>query len=125
MATPARLTVKKVKPILSLNREDARRRVIALYKSYYRHIPQMLLEYDVPKTQKECQQRLREEFDRHRNVTDIRVIDLLVAKGQMKLQEISHFWITKGGLMDNFKDTIEPKPKDFMGKFLSGQDSTI
>ncbi|XP_076654352.1 NADH dehydrogenase (ubiquinone) B14 subunit [Halictus rubicundus] len=125
MATPARLTVKKVKPILSLNREDARRRVIALYKSYYRHIPQMLLEYDIPKTQKECQQRLREEFNRHRTVTDLRVIDLLVAKGQMKLQEISHLWITKGGLMDNFKETIEPKPKDFMSKFLSGQDSTI
>ena len=31
--------VKQVKPILSLNKEEARRRVISLYRAWYRQVP--------------------------------------------------------------------------------------
>ena len=34
-----RRTVAQVKPILSLSREDARRRAINLYRDWYRQIP--------------------------------------------------------------------------------------
>lgn len=39
MATPAKEAVKHVKPILSLTPIEARRRVISLYKTWYRQIP--------------------------------------------------------------------------------------
>ncbi|KZC09670.1 PREDICTED: NADH dehydrogenase [ubiquinone] 1 alpha subcomplex subunit 6 [Dufourea novaeangliae] len=125
MATPTRVAWKKVKPILSLNQKDAHRRVLLLYKAWYRQIPQTVLDYDIPKTENDCRAKLKEEFKRHANITDVRVIDLLVIKGQMKLQEVTNMWIPKGGLMNYWQETWEPKPKDFLSKFLSGQDSNI
>lgn len=39
MATRITLNLKQVKPILSLNPIDAHKRVITLYKAWYRQIP--------------------------------------------------------------------------------------
>ncbi|XP_076182877.1 NADH dehydrogenase (ubiquinone) B14 subunit [Ptiloglossa arizonensis] len=125
MATSVKATLKSVKPILSLNPQDARRRVLMLYKSWYRQIPFIVWGYDIPKSEAECRKKLREEFRRHDKVTDIRVIDLLVVKGQMDLQEAAMMWKPKGTMMNYWKETWEPKPTDFMSKFLAGQDTTI
>lgn len=38
------------------------------------------MDYDIPKSIEQCREKLREEFDKHRHVTDIRVIDMLVVK---------------------------------------------
>jgi len=38
------------------------------------------MDYDIPKSVEQCREKLREEFDKHRHVTDIRVIDMLVVK---------------------------------------------
>ena len=122
MATPVKTAIKRVKPILSLNPADARRRVITLYKAWYRQIPFLRQGYDINKTELQCRKKLREEFMRHANVTDIRVIDLLTVKGQMELQETAMLWKTTGGLMNYWKETCEPKPKDFMSKFLAGRE---
>lgn len=44
------------------------------------------------------------------------------AQGQMELKETVHIWKQKHHLMSHyFKESVEPKPKDFMSKFLSGQ----
>lgn len=39
-----------------------------------------VMDYDIPKTVEQCRAKLREEFERHRNVTDVRVVDMLVIK---------------------------------------------
>lgn len=39
-----------------------------------------VMDYDLPKSKEECRAKLREEFMKHRNVQDIRVIDMLVIK---------------------------------------------
>lgn len=39
MAQQALRTVKEVKPILSLNKDEARKRVLNLYKAWYRQLP--------------------------------------------------------------------------------------
>lgn len=39
MAAPVRATVRQVRPILSLNKDEARRKVINLYKAWYRQVP--------------------------------------------------------------------------------------
>lgn len=38
------------------------------------------MDYDIPKSVEQCREKLREEFLKHKNVTDIRVIDMLVIK---------------------------------------------
>ncbi|XP_031850310.2 NADH dehydrogenase (ubiquinone) B14 subunit [Nomia melanderi] len=122
MATSLRPVVKKVKPILSLNQQDARRRALGLYKLFLRQIPQTLLEYDIPKTNEDCKKKIREEFMKHANITDLRVQDILISKGKMTFEEIFNVWMPQGRLMDYWRETVEPKPTDFMSKFLSGQD---
>ncbi|XP_059484123.1 NADH dehydrogenase [ubiquinone] 1 alpha subcomplex subunit 6 [Neocloeon triangulifer] len=115
-----RATLRKVRPILSADRGEARKRVLNLYKAWYRQMPYVVMDYDIPKSVEQCREKLREEFDKNRHVTDIRVIDLLVVKGQMELKETVEIWKQKGHVMNYFKDTQEPKPTDFLSKFLSG-----
>ncbi|XP_063972824.1 NADH dehydrogenase [ubiquinone] 1 alpha subcomplex subunit 6 [Diachasmimorpha longicaudata] len=122
MATPVKAAVRQVRPLLSVNKNEARRRVLNLYRAWYRQMPFINMEYDLPKTEKDLKQKLREEFVKHKDVKDLRVIDLLVVKGQMELQEAAQKWKTSGTFMYFYKDTVEKKPTDFMSKFLAGHD---
>lgn len=79
------------------------------------------MDYDIPKSVEQCREKLREEFLKHKNVTDIRVIDMLVIKGQMELKESVEIWKQKAHIMRYWKESQEPKPTDFLSKFLSGQ----
>ncbi|XP_043577863.1 NADH dehydrogenase [ubiquinone] 1 alpha subcomplex subunit 6 [Bombus pyrosoma] len=122
MAARVTLGLKEVKPILSLSPTDAHRRVITLYKAWYRQIPFILSNYDVPVTKEDCIEKLREQFKRHANLKDTRVIDMLLIKGQMDLQETCSQWKPAATFMNYWKVTEEPKPKDFISKFISGHD---
>ncbi|XP_043500947.1 NADH dehydrogenase [ubiquinone] 1 alpha subcomplex subunit 6 [Polistes fuscatus] len=123
MASPTVIrATRSVRPLLSTNHVEARRRVLALYKAWCRQVPIMLHEYDIPYTQKQCLEKVRSEFLRNKYVTDVRVIDLLIIKGQMELQEIVTRWKPIGNLLNHFKDTFNPKPKDFLGKFYAGHE---
>ncbi|CAF4903549.1 unnamed protein product [Pieris macdunnoughi] len=113
---------KAVKPLLSANYCEAHTRVVGLYKAYYRYLPYLVRQFDIPKSQEDCRWKLREKFYRHACVTDLRVIDMLVIKGYMNLKEMTENWQQKGHVMHNWAPTAERKPCDFVGKFLSGID---
>jgi hypothetical protein len=46
------------------------------------------MDYDIPKSVEQCRAKLREEFEKHRHVTDIRVIDMLVIKVCVKVSYV-------------------------------------
>ncbi|XP_012260726.2 NADH dehydrogenase [ubiquinone] 1 alpha subcomplex subunit 6 [Athalia rosae] len=117
-----RAATRQVRPILSISQQEARSRVLSLYKAWYRQAPFIVQHYDIPKNEAQIRAKIREEFLKNANVKDIRVIDLLVIKAQMELKEVCEVWHQKGTLMNHFKDTQEKKPTDFLSKFLSGQD---
>ncbi|CAH8560149.1 unnamed protein product [Heterobilharzia americana] len=115
---------KVVKPILSRNHAEARRRAINLYRAWYRQLPYIPKEYIdscVCVTVPIMQARLREEFNKNKNITDLRIIDLLVHKWQNELIEVAHIWKSDTHIMDYFRDSVPEKPKDFLDKFLSGK----
>jgi len=124
MSSPMKLTssIRQVKPLLSANKEDARRRMIDLYKAWYRYIPVMQRSMDLPITEEQYKAKLREKFLENKHVRDPRVIDLLVVKGQIELKECMEMWCQKSHLARHFKETVKPRPKTFLGKFLDGHD---
>ncbi|KAJ0176623.1 hypothetical protein K1T71_007802 [Dendrolimus kikuchii] len=113
---------KTVKPVLSTTPGEAKRRVLNLYKAWYRQVPYLVKDFDIPKSEEQCRAKIKELFLKNKDVTDIRVIDLLVIKGQIELKESVNMWKQKGHIMSYFKPTEEPKPKDFLSKFFSSNE---
>jgi len=79
-------------------------------------------EFHIPVTVEEGREKVRELFLKNKHVTDIRAIDMLVIKGQMELVETANIWKQRNHVMMFFKDTVNPKPTDFMSKFYEGQE---
>ncbi|KAK7112724.1 NADH dehydrogenase [ubiquinone] 1 alpha subcomplex subunit 6-like [Littorina saxatilis] len=113
---------KQVKPILSTNHHEAKRRVLNLYKAWYRQIPYVVKDFDVPISVKMGREKVREMFNKNKHITDIRTIDLLVIKGQMELVETAQIWKQRPHIMKYFEDTVNERPADFLGKFYDGHD---
>ncbi|KAF7244974.1 hypothetical protein EG68_09526 [Paragonimus skrjabini miyazakii] len=119
-------SMKAVRPILSRNHTEARRRVINLYRAWYRQLPFIVKEYAFTQSNVTIpilHAKLREEFYKNKDVTDLRIIDLLIHRGQNELIEVAHLWKSDTQLMDYFRDNVPSKPKDFLSKFLSGHEN--
>lgn len=112
-----------VKPILSLNHTEAKRRVLNLYRAWFRQIPYVLHKMNLPITEKVAKAKLRDMFYRNASVKDIRVIDMLVIKGQMELKETALNYKQECHVMAYFKETELPKPRDFVSRFLANKDT--
>jgi len=123
MAARAAVT-RQVKPLLSGDALDAKVRVLSLYKAWYRHIPFMVKDFHFPRDVDQCRDVLRKEFRSKAAVKDIRVIDMLVVKGQQDLKEVVEHWKQNNHIMDKWfrNDVVAEKPKDFISKFLNGHE---
>eukprot|EP00038_Savillea_parva_P007459 m.170278 g.170278 ORF g.170278 m.170278 type:complete len:116 (-) comp13220_c0_seq1:50-397(-) len=108
--------------VLGSTPATARQRSIGLYRAWYRAIPQICETFTLPVSVTTCRHRLRELFDHNRDVKDVRVIDMLVVKGQMELDETLKVFKQTTHVMRFFDDPSGPKEqKDFLTNFLDNK----
>lgn len=79
---------------------------------------------DFPKA--DITKRLREEWERNRGMKDHEMVDVLVFKGWMELDEAKNLWKQRPHVMAFLAPTQQSAPKakqsDFLKRFFTGQE---
>lgn len=109
-----------IKTGLSLDKKDVRKRALNLYKAWYRQIPIILYDYNMPIAPEVGRSKLREIFVTNSKIEDPRVVDQLIIQGQMELNESVNKQKEDCHLYKYFRSQ-QRKPKDFLTKFIDGR----
>ncbi|XP_065182631.1 NADH dehydrogenase [ubiquinone] 1 alpha subcomplex subunit 6-like [Sycon ciliatum] len=108
---------KGVKPLLSSNQDEARLRVLSLYKAWMRQASAACKKQDLGISEETAKAKIRAEFAKNQAVQDLRVVDSLIKKGTLLLEETSLGWQVPSHVMRNFEPTARQRKTDFMSKF--------
>jgi NADH dehydrogenase (ubiquinone) 1 alpha subcomplex subunit 6 len=88
--------------LASASSSEARVKVVALFRAAMREADNIIRNYQLDQTRSELRNKIKEEFAKHANVTDTRVIDRLVFKGATELEEAKLLWKTKSHVVRFF-----------------------
>ncbi|ETS79945.1 NADH-ubiquinone oxidoreductase subunit A [Pestalotiopsis fici W106-1] len=109
----------------SANWADAKRRVLSAYREWIRAAPEIQTMYSVPFPVSVIRTRMRQEFERHRYVNKLPVVDVLIMQNNAEYQETMNFWKQTTHVMSYFPEENfrghERLPKNFMHGFLEGR----
>ncbi|KAI1106256.1 complex 1 protein [Jackrogersella minutella] len=107
---------------VSTNWNDAKRRVLAAYREWIRAAPEIQTMYSVPFSVAVIRTRMRQEFERHRFVNKLPVVDMLLMQNNAEYQEMMNYWKQTAHVMSYFESEnfrgADRLPSSFMKGFL-------
>lgn len=124
MAQPAIARLANFATPMSKTLAEASRNVWQLYRTAIKAAPDIVENYQLERTPSQVRQRIKEEFRKHKDVKDPHVIDMLVWKGKMELEEALQLWKTKSHVVRFFMPQ-KPQYDEFMKKFFEGDASEV
>lgn len=104
---------------------EAKRRVLSAYREWIRAAPGIQSMYSVPFPVSVMRTRIRQEFERHRFINKLPVVDVLLFQSSADYQETMNYWRQTSHIMAYFTDETFKKgpklPASFMEGFLEGR----
>ncbi|PPQ95817.1 hypothetical protein CVT26_015926 [Gymnopilus dilepis] len=102
--------------------QESKRRVIRLYREWYRSAPEICALYALPVSPDYVRHAIRQRFEQNRFVSDQRVIDTLLLKGNQEYQETMNCWKQYDHVMGILLEPVKKPRKTFLQKFYEGKD---
>ncbi|EON65944.1 NADH dehydrogenase (ubiquinone) 1 alpha subcomplex 6 [Coniosporium apollinis CBS 100218] len=105
----------------SANWNDAKRRVLSSYRDWLRAAPEIQSMYSLNIPVSRIRTKTRQEFERHRYVAQLPVIDVLLFQSHVEYQETLNYWKQLTHILKYFRAEEDPKarlPQNFINGFL-------
>jgi len=108
----------------SLNWNDAKTRVLSSYRDWLRASPEIQTMYSLNMPISAIRTKIRQEFERHRYVNQLKTTDVLLFNSHQEFQETLNYWKQLTHVLKYFRadQTMENAlPKTFMQGFIEGR----
>ncbi|RYN56044.1 hypothetical protein AA0118_g8546 [Alternaria tenuissima] len=108
----------------SVNWTDAKKRVIHSYRDWLRSAPEIQTMYSLNMPVSTLRTKMRQEFERHRYVNQLKTVDVLLFNSHQEFQETLNFWKQLSHVLKYFRAEEDPKvrlPNNFINGFLEGR----
>ncbi|KAI4679149.1 uncharacterized protein J4E88_006442 [Alternaria novae-zelandiae] len=105
----------------SVNWTDAKKRVIHSYRDWLRSAPEIQTMYSLNMPVSTLRTKMRQEFERHRYVNQLKTVDVLLFNSHQEFQETLNFWKQLSHVLKYFRAEEDPKarlPSNFINGFL-------
>ncbi|KAE9982649.1 hypothetical protein BLS_005572 [Venturia inaequalis] len=105
----------------SANWADAKSRVLRSYRDWLRAAPEIQNMYSLNLPVSTLRTKMRQEFERHRYVNQIKTTDVLLFNSHQEFQETLNYWKQLTHVLKYFRAEEDPKaklPNNFIGGFL-------
>ncbi|KAI3415785.1 hypothetical protein GPALN_005369 [Globodera pallida] len=111
-------------PIVSQNSNEARKNVLVVYKKLQRSVKRYWWDFalwDIPIPV--FREVLKNQFTKNAHITDARIVDRKVDECKQHMVAMKFYYYNEYHVRNMlFAENIEPKPKDFLSKFLHGKE---
>ncbi|QIW98602.1 hypothetical protein AMS68_004120 [Peltaster fructicola] len=108
----------------SANWQDARKRVLQTYREWLRASPEIQTMYSLNYPVSAIRTKIRQEFERHRYVAQLKTVDVLLFNSHQEFQETLNYWKQLTHVLKYFRADEDPKarlPKSFIQGFIEGR----
>ncbi|KAJ5613089.1 NADH-ubiquinone oxidoreductase 14.8 kDa subunit [Penicillium lagena] len=103
---------------------DAKSRVLSSYREWLRASPEIQTMYSLGMPVSAIRTKIRQEFEKHRYVSQLNVVDVLLFQSHAEFQETLNYWKQLSHVMKYFRPEEDPGarlPRNFVSGFLEGR----